>query len=68
MKFVIYFSFFICAVVARPEEKYVSKFKNVDLDEILKNERLLNSFYKCLMEGNSCTPEGEELNSEFSKY
>ncbi|KAL3289149.1 hypothetical protein HHI36_003586 [Cryptolaemus montrouzieri] len=43
------------------DEKYSSKFENIDLDEILHNDRLLNAYYKCLMDQGTCTPEGEEL-------
>ncbi|KAL3289151.1 hypothetical protein HHI36_003588 [Cryptolaemus montrouzieri] len=45
------------------EEKYSTKFKDVDIDSILKNDRLINAYYKCLMEGQGCTPEGEELSN-----
>ncbi|XP_050423215.1 uncharacterized protein LOC126834994 [Adelges cooleyi] len=41
--------------------KYTTKFDNVNVDEILNNDRLLNSYFKCLMDQGKCTPEGEEL-------
>ncbi|KAL3289141.1 hypothetical protein HHI36_003579 [Cryptolaemus montrouzieri] len=34
---------------------------NVDVEAILKNDRLLMSYHKCLIEGTGCTPQGEEL-------
>lgn len=41
--------------------KYPTKYDNVNVDEILNNERLFNSYFKCLMNTGKCTPEGEEL-------
>ncbi|XP_044744969.1 ejaculatory bulb-specific protein 3-like [Coccinella septempunctata] len=61
MKNVVICSIFICAVAVWAEEKYTTKFGNIDLDELLKNDRLLNAYYKCLLDGTGCTPEGEEL-------
>lgn len=45
--------------------KYGSKFENVNVDEILDNDRMLNAYFKCLMDTGKCTTEGEELKSEF---
>nr|ALN66864.1 chemosensory protein [Phenacoccus solenopsis] len=49
------------SVAYAEEEKFTDKYDNVDLDEVLKNERLFNSYYKCLMDQGKCTPEGAEL-------
>lgn len=51
----------------KPEEdtKYTSKYDNVDLDQILKNDRLLNNYVKCLLEKGKCTPDGAELKSMY---
>ncbi|KAL3289152.1 hypothetical protein HHI36_003589 [Cryptolaemus montrouzieri] len=38
-----------------------SKLENVDIEAILKNDRLLMNYHKCLMEGTGCTPEGDTL-------
>lgn len=65
MKFVALCFILVCALAVEAQEKYSSKFGSVDLDEVLKNERLLNSYYKCLLDGSGCTPEGDELRSEF---
>lgn len=51
------------AVLAAPE-KYTTKFDNVNIDEILNNDRLVNSYFKCLMDQGKCTPEGEEVKRE----
>nr|AXF54072.1 chemosensory protein 4 [Dendroctonus armandi] len=41
--------------------QYTSKYDNVDVDKILKNDRVLTNYIKCLMEEGPCTPEGREL-------
>ncbi|KAK9877401.1 hypothetical protein WA026_018517 [Henosepilachna vigintioctopunctata] len=50
-----------CASSVLGDEKYSSKYNKIDVQEIMKNERLLNAFLKCLIEGKGCTPEAEEL-------
>lgn len=57
---------FVAAVVcALPQNKYTTKFDNVNLDAILRNDRLLNNYFRCLMDQGSCTPDGDELKSEY---
>jgi len=46
---------------ALPEEKYTDKYDNIDLDEIISNERLLSNYFKCLMDEGKCTADGAEL-------
>lgn len=52
--------FALIAVVAA-QELYTSKFDNIDVDEILKSDRLFKNYYQCLMDEGRCTPEGNEL-------
>lgn len=47
------------------EGPYSTKYDNVDVDKILKNDRVLTNYIKCLMEEGPCTPEGRELKSKF---
>nr|AGZ04931.1 chemosensory protein 3 [Laodelphax striatellus] len=47
-------------VIAVSAEKYTTKYDHINVEEILNNERLFNSYYKCLM-GGKCTPDGLEL-------
>lgn len=47
-------------------EKFTTKYDNVDIDEVLKNEKLLTSYYNCIMDKGKCTPDGSELRSKFS--
>ncbi|XP_005182275.1 ejaculatory bulb-specific protein 3-like [Musca domestica] len=43
------------------DDKYTTKYDNIDIDEILKSERLFNNYYKCLIDQGTCTPDGREL-------
>ncbi|XP_017090259.2 ejaculatory bulb-specific protein 3 [Drosophila bipectinata] len=43
------------------EEKYTTKYDNIDVDEILKSDRLFSNYYKCLIDTGKCTPEAREL-------
>nr|QID89965.1 chemosensory protein [Agrilus zanthoxylumi]QTJ02339.1 chemosensory protein [Agrilus zanthoxylumi] len=53
---------FVVIVSAGPQAgKYTIKYDNVDLDQILKNQRLLENYYNCLMDKGKCTPDGQEL-------
>lgn len=53
----------VIAVVVAQEEtgKYTSKFDSIDLDEILKSDRLFKSYLQCLLDEGRCTPDGNEL-------
>ncbi|KAK7865716.1 hypothetical protein R5R35_005510 [Gryllus longicercus] len=46
-----------------PDDKYTDKWDNIDLDEILANDRLRNKYVECLLADNDshCTPDGKEL-------
>ena len=46
---------------AEKEKKYTTKFDNIDLKEVVKNERLLKNYVDCLLEKGRCTPDGLEL-------
>jgi hypothetical protein len=55
----------IATTEAHPEsEKYTTKYDNVDLEEIIKSDRLLKNYVNCLLEKGKCTPDGTELKSE----
>lgn len=57
-----------CAVMAMSvignDEKFTTKYDNMNLDEVLKNDRLINKYVQCVMETGSCTPDGELLKGE----
>lgn len=69
MKIVVcFFLVAVCALVhAKPtaEDHYTTKYDNVDLDAIIKNDRLLRSYVDCLLGSKHCTKDGEELKSKF---
>lgn len=48
-------------------EQYTTKYDNIDVDEILASERLLKNYFNCIMGRGACTPDGEELKSEYKK-
>lgn len=60
MKFVLVLCLVAAAVLA-DDDKYTSKYDNIDLDEILSNKRLLTAYVNCVMERGKCSPEGKEL-------
>lgn len=43
---------------------YSAKYDNVDVEEILRSDRLLKNYFNCLMEEGPCTPDGLELRSK----
>nr|AFZ78848.1 ejaculatory bulb-specific protein III [Coptotermes formosanus] len=47
----------------RRDEKYTTKYDNIDLDEILASDGLVDNYFKCIMEQGKCTPDGTELRS-----
>ncbi|CAH0550940.1 unnamed protein product [Brassicogethes aeneus] len=49
------------AAYAAPQNKYTSKYDNIDLDSIFKSDRLLSNYINCLMDRGRCTPDAMEL-------
>nr|AWC68037.1 chemosensory protein 6 [Matsumurasca onukii]WCU30829.1 chemosensory protein [Matsumurasca onukii] len=43
------------------DESYTSRWDNVNVDPILKNERLLKTYLKCVLDQGSCSPDAAEL-------
>lgn len=43
------------------EDTYTTKFDNINVREILHNDRLLANYANCLLDKGRCTPEGAEL-------
>lgn len=54
----------VAVALAKPAEKYTTKYDNVDLDEIIKNDRLMHNYVKCLLDKGNCSPDGAELKSK----
>ncbi|XP_016928731.1 ejaculatory bulb-specific protein 3 [Drosophila suzukii] len=53
--------FVLGLVLVAAEDKYTTKYDNIDVDEILKSDRLFGNYFKCLVDTGKCTPEGREL-------
>lgn len=56
------------SAVLADEPKYTTKYDNIDLDEIIKSDRLLKNYVNCLLEKGKCTPDGAELKSKYCYY
>ncbi|RZC39775.1 chemosensory protein [Asbolus verrucosus] len=61
MKLFIVALFVAFFVIAYAAEKYTTKYDNVDLEKILKSERLLRNYVNCLLDKGRCSPDGQEL-------
>ncbi|XP_044758895.1 ejaculatory bulb-specific protein 3-like [Coccinella septempunctata] len=61
MKFFVIFAAVAVACVLGGDVYDTSRFDNVDIDAIIKNERLLQNHFNCFLEGKGCTPEAEEI-------
>lgn len=61
--FVALFAIILTESIASENETvtYDIKYDNIDIDELLKSERLLTNYIKCLMEEGSCTEDGRAL-------
>lgn len=42
-------------------ETYDTRYDNINIDEILSNDRILSSHIKCLLGKGPCTKEGRQL-------
>ncbi|XP_073847457.1 pherokine 3 [Musca autumnalis] len=51
----------MCLGHVAAQKTYTNRFDNVDVDNVLQNDRILTNYIKCLMDKGSCTPEGREL-------
>ncbi|XP_051160736.1 ejaculatory bulb-specific protein 3-like [Leptopilina boulardi] len=43
------------------EQKYTTKYDDLDVDEVIKSDRLVSNYVGCLLEANPCTPDAAEL-------
>jgi hypothetical protein len=49
----------------RRDEKYTTRYDNINVDEILESDRLRDNYISCVLETGKCTPEGTELRCEY---
>lgn len=59
----LFFLFFAFIIEINGEQKYTTKYDDMNIEDILRSERLLNNYVKCLMDEGPCTPDGSELKS-----
>lgn len=65
--FCLVISIILIGLAAGDEAKkdgYETKYDNIDLDELLKNDRLRKNYVKCLLNEGPCTPDAQELKSK----
>lgn len=53
--------------LAFAEDKYDSSSDDIDLSEVLGNDRLLMSYSKCLLSKGPCTPDVKKLKGKKSR-
>lgn len=59
MKCVVIFASLLCC--AFTADFYTNKFDNVNIDNILSNNRLLTNYINCLLDKGRCTEDGKTL-------
>ena len=54
----------LCFAGIFAQQQYTTKYDNIDVEQILHNDRLLKPYLNCLLKPNApCTPEARELKS-----
>lgn len=56
-------AFYIALSNASPADGYDTKYDNINLDDVLTNDRLLKNYVNCLLGEGPCSPDGQELKS-----
>jgi hypothetical protein len=54
----------VVSAPAPDSDKYTTRYDSIDVNGILRSERLLRNYFNCLMDKGPCTREGLELKSE----
>ncbi|KAK9500217.1 hypothetical protein O3M35_001516 [Rhynocoris fuscipes] len=57
---IVFLCLFVVACVYAAST-YTTKYDNIDLDEILNNDRIYKKYFDCLANKGKCTPDGKEL-------
>lgn len=55
--------FFVAFFAISAVSAQSSRLESFDVDSLLKNDRILNSYIKCILDKGTCTSEGTELKS-----
>lgn len=43
---------------------FLKKFSNINVEEIMSNDRLFQAYHKCFMDQGPCTPEARDMKSK----
>ncbi|XP_062552538.1 ejaculatory bulb-specific protein 3-like [Armigeres subalbatus] len=57
----LFIAFALLVVAAAQETTYNNRYDNIDVDEILKSDRLFKNYFNCLLDAGPCSPEGNDL-------
>ncbi|KAI4497824.1 hypothetical protein M0802_007150 [Mischocyttarus mexicanus] len=57
--YLIFLALAVTMVIAA--DKYSTKYDDFDVDKVLRNDRVLTNYIRCLLGEGSCTSEGREL-------
>jgi len=52
----------------RRDEKYTTRYDDINLDDILASDQLLDNYFNCIMDRGRCTPDGAELKGECTAF
>ncbi|XP_044598970.1 ejaculatory bulb-specific protein 3-like [Cotesia glomerata] len=52
---------FVSAEALNKSSMYSTKYDNIDINAVIKNDRLVNNYVACMLDEKPCTPDGEEL-------
>ena len=44
---------------------FLKKFSNINMEEILGNDRLFQAYHKCFLEQGPCTPDARDMKSKY---
>ncbi|KAG7301527.1 hypothetical protein JYU34_014493 [Plutella xylostella] len=61
MKVLVILAAAAAVALARPGDLYDDSKSNLDIDELVSNERLLKGYAHCFLETGPCTPEGNNI-------
>lgn len=50
------------------DDKYTTKYDNLDIDQVLASKRLVNQYVQCLLDKKPCTADAAELRSTCTGY
>ncbi|XP_058452937.1 ejaculatory bulb-specific protein 3-like [Malaya genurostris] len=61
MKLIVLCMLIAFAVAQEETGTYTNKYDNIDIEEVLKSDRLFRGYHNCLLDMGPCTPDGAEL-------